>query len=195
MEKKKKTMTAILGSPHENGATAAMLNCAVSAARADGWEVTVISLYQKQISFCRGCRACMKAKECIMQDDIGEIAALLKTSDLVVLASPVYWANVPATVKNMFDRLLGTAMEETAAFPKPRLSSSQKYLLLTACNTPFPFSWLFGQSRGAVRAMTEFFKTAGMKKLGCVVYPNAKGNPSLPHRVVKKIGRLCEKGL
>lgn len=42
-----------------------------------------------------------------------------------------------------------TAMEETNTFPKPRLSSSQKYILLTACNTPAPFSWICGQSRGA----------------------------------------------
>lgn len=64
---------------------------------------------------------------------------MLRECDTVILAAPVYWANVPAPVKNMFDRLLGVAMEETATFPKPRLSG-KKYMLLTACNTPSPFS-------------------------------------------------------
>ncbi len=88
-------------------------------------------------------------------------------------AVPVYWANVPASVKNLFDRLLGTAMEETDMFPKPGLRGKQ-YIVLTACNTSALFSWIFGQSRGAIRNMNEFFKTAGMKPAGKVVYANAK---------------------
>lgn len=55
--------------------------------------------------------------------------------------------------------------EETNTFPKPRLSG-KRYMLLTACNTPFPFSWICGQSRGAFRNMDKFFKTAGMKCMG-----------------------------
>lgn len=58
---------------------------------------------------------------CVQKDDIQEIALLLHRSQVVILAVPVYWENVPAPVKNFLDRLLGTAMEETDAFPKPRL--------------------------------------------------------------------------
>lgn len=183
----KKKLLAVLGSPHENGSTASMLNCAVSAAEAAGWEVKTVCLYRKKIEFCRGCRACMENRGCVINDDIRQIAMQLMTCDRVVLAAPVYWANVPAAVKNMFDRLLGTAMEETAAFPRGRLSAKQDYLLLTACNTPFPFSRLCGQSGGALRAMNEFFKTSGMKRAGAVVFSNAKGSAALPEKTVKKI--------
>lgn len=65
---------------------------------------------------------------------------------MVVLAAPTYWANVPAIVKNMFDRLLGVAMEEADKFPKPRLSAKQKYILLTACNTPSHFLFYVGKA-------------------------------------------------
>lgn len=105
---------------------------------------------------------------------------------------PCLLANVPAPVKNLFDRLLGTAIEETNTFPKPRLRGKQ-YILLTSCNTPAPFSWILGQSRGAVRNMDEFFKTAGMKRIGKVVYTNAKNKKELPKQTVKKIER-CLKG-
>lgn len=121
-----------------------------------------VDLYKKNIGFCRGCRVCLERGSCVQEDDIQEIAGLLKQCNAVVLAAPVYWASVPGAVKNMFDRLLGTAMEETAAFPRPRLSHSQSYVLLTACNTPAPFAWMFGQSRGALRNMSEFFRTSGM---------------------------------
>lgn len=188
----KKKLLAILGSPHENGSTAAMLNYAVRIAASEGWEITSIPLYEKQISFCKGCRTCIKTGQCILKDDLGEIAGHIKTCDRIILSAPTYWANVPAVVKNLFDRLLGTAMEETATFPRPRLSGKQDYLLLTACNTPFPFSLLCGQSGGALRAMNEFFKTSGMKRLGAVTFSNAKGGAELPLRITKKIERLLK---
>lgn len=183
-------MLAIMGSPHSDGSTAAMWNCAVEAARRAGWQVEKVELYRKQISYCRGCRACFEAGVCVIKDDIQEIAESLKNCDMVVLAAPTYWANVPAAVKNLFDRLLGVAMEDTARFPKPRLSPKQTYLLLTACNTPFPFSVLCGQSSGTFRAMREFFKTSGMKCRGKVAFSNAHGDNRLPEATAQKIRRF-----
>lgn len=186
-----KNVLAILGSPHTNGTTAAMLNLAVHKAEQAGYAVTKINLYEKELSFCTGCRICMDTHICVQKDDIQEIALLLHKSQLVILAAPVYWANVPAPVKNLFDRLLGTAMEETDTFPKPRLRGKQ-YMILTSCNTPAPFSWIFGQSRGALRSMDEFFKTAGMKPAGKVVCVNAKNKKGLSKRITKKIERCLK---
>lgn len=188
----KKKLLAILGSPHENGSTAAMLRCALKIADSQGWEITTVSLYKKQIAFCKGCRHCMETRQCVINDDLREIAGLIKTHDRIILSAPTYWANVPAIVKNLFDRLLGTAMEETATFPRPRLSREQDYLLFTACNTPYPFSTLCGQSSGALRAMNEFFKTAGMTRLGAVTFSNAKGKAQLPEKITKKIERMLK---
>lgn len=181
-----KHVLAILGSPHSDGFTAAMLNHAVSCAKQAGYTVTVIRLYEKNLAFCSGCRACLDTGSCVKKDDIQEIAARMKECQVVILAAPVYWANVPAAVKNLFDRLLGTAMKETATFPKPCLTG-KKYMLLTACKTPFPFSWICGQSRGAIRSMDEFFKTAGMKPLGKFVCPNTAKKDSLPKSLLQKI--------
>ncbi len=186
-----KNVLAILGSPHTNGTTAVMLNLAVHKAEQAGYAVTKINLYEKELSFCTGCRICMDTHICVQKDDIQEIALLLHKSQLVILAAPVYWANVPAPVKNLFDRLLGTAMEETDTFPKPRLRGKQ-YMILTSCNTPAPFSWIFGQSRGAIRSMDEFFKIAGMKPAGKVVCANAKNKKGLPKRITKKIERCLK---
>lgn len=186
-----KNALAILGSPHANGMTAAMLEFAIREAEQAGYTVTKTNLYEKKLSFCTGCRICMDTHVCIQKDDIQEIAMLLHKSQLVILAAPVYWANVPAPVKNMFDRLLGTAMEETDTFPKPRLRG-KKYMILTSCNTPAPFSWIFGQSRGAIRNMDEFFKTAGMKPIGKAVCANAKNKKELSKRTIKKIERFLK---
>lgn len=182
----RKKLLAILGSPHRNGATGTMLDYAVKIAEKKGWQIDFVYLYEKKIAWCSGCRACMATQECVQKDDLQEIASLLGRCDAVILAAPVYWANVPAVVKNLFDRLLGVAMEETKTFPKARLSGRQKYILLTACNTPAPFSWLFGQSRGAVRSMREFFGTSGMKFGGKCVW-TGQNKKTLPTRIKRRI--------
>ncbi len=82
-------------------------------------------------------------------------------------------------------------MEETSTFPKPRLQGG-RYMLLTSCNTPSPFSWIFGQSRGAVRNMDEFFKTAGMKPAGKIVCAGAANKKDLPKKIIKKIEACLE---
>ena len=103
---KNKQVLAILGSPHTNGTTGTMLNYTISEAEKVGYQVTKINLYEKKISFCTGCRKCLETGICVQKDDLEDIVVLLRKSDIVILAAPVYWANVPAPVKNLFDRLL-----------------------------------------------------------------------------------------
>lgn len=89
----------------------------------------------------------------------------------------------------MFDRLLGVALGETKSFLKPRLSKRKKYILITACNTPFPFSFLCGQSSGAICSLKAFFKTAGMKYKRKVVLTKAEKNYKLTRTVKIQISR------
>lgn len=121
-----------------------------------------------------------------------EITEKVKAADILILAAPVYWANVPAVVKNFFDRLLGAAMEETGRFPKPRLLGKQ-YIFITACNTPMPFAKWCGQTTGIIRVVKEFFKTAGVKNVGTVICANSVNDKKLFDKKQKEIDRLLEK--
>lgn len=184
-----KKVLAILGSPHLQGHVAMMLSHTIRVAEKKGYHVDRINLYETNISYCIGCRACLKTKECVQKDDLQKISTLLKECDMVILASPIYWANVPAIVKNLFDRLLGYAMEETKTTPRPLLKGKQ-YVLLTACHTPQPFAWLFGQTRYAIRSMKEFFKTAGMKPIAIKVCSNTAKNKELSSSLMRKLDRI-----
>lgn len=186
-ESERRKTLAVIGSPHADGMSGKMLQIAVDACRTRGDEVTVLPLYEKNIQFCRGCRKCLDTRECIMKhDDMVEITKLVRESDLIITATPVYWANIPAVLKNFFDRLLGVAMEETLTFPRPRLSG-KKYMLLVTCNTRKPFAWICGQLGGAIRAMREFFKTAGMDCVGVVTLGNTGAVREIPEHIKKKI--------
>ena len=188
-----KKIVAIQGSFRKNGKTTQMLKYAVKKAQKSGHKVTYINLFEKNIEYCKGCRLCTEPEECIFKnDDMPEITKLIKEADVIILAAPVYWGNVPAIVKNLMDRLVGASMLETAAFPKPRLEG-KRYILLTACNTRMPFAKLFGQSSGVSRVVKEYFKTSGVKKIGMVVCDNSNNRDTVPQKNFKKIEELIKK--
>ena len=191
MEKKK--ILAIQGSFRNNGITSAMLNYAVEESKRAGYDVEYIRLHEHRIEYCKGCRKCFETGECIFKDDdMPQISKSIKEADVIILASPVYWANVPAVVKNLFDRMSGTSMEETDSFPKPRLSG-RRYILLTACNTPMPFAALFGQTTGIQRAVKEYFRTSGITCIGTVVCDNTSKRKSVPNTKLKQIHKLVSR--
>lgn len=186
-----KKALAINGSPRKNGNAANMLDIAVKKAEQAGYDVVTYNLYETEIAWCKGCMACKKTGECIIHDDMDAIRESLLTCDLAMICSPTYFANVSAPVKNMFDRLVGAIMDDNnSSIPKPKLSKSQQYLLLTTCNTPFPLNRLGGQSTGTLKAMNEFFHTSGMRCKGKIVFAGTRGKNQIPSRIVEKIEDL-----
>lgn len=183
-----KSALAILGSPRKTGNAANLLDIAITCAGQAGYEVNKVDLYEQNIRWCTGCMACKETGICIIKDDIVPIRENLLKCDLVMLAAPTYFANVPAPVKNLFDRLVGAVMDDnTSPIPRPRLSSQQKYLLLTTCNTPFPFDRLAQQSSGCMRAMKEFFHISGMSCMGKIVFAGTRGKTQAPSHITRKV--------
>ncbi|MEM1486314.1 flavodoxin family protein [Oscillospiraceae bacterium PP1C4] len=179
---------AILASPRRDGKLSKMLSVTSEAAKAAGHEVETVNLYAQNIGYCTGCMQCRKDGVCVLKDDLAAIRESLLHCDVVVMAAPTYFANVPAAAKNLFDRLSGAIMDENSiGIPKGRLSKQQKYLLLTACTTFAPFDWLCGQSSGVLRAMREVFKTAGMTQLGTVVFAGSKGKQEIPAHIQNRL--------
>lgn len=186
----RKHLLAIMGSPRKHGRIAEMLKVAVSAAEKAGYITEVYDLYSKNIGYCTGCMACRRDGVCKISDDLPELREKLLSCDMVVLAAPTYFANVPAPVKNLFDRLAGAVMDDNnGPIPKPRLKKSQRYLLLTACTTPAPFDRFAGQSSGCLRAMDEFFRTGGMSCAGKIVCAGTRNLNELPAKVERRIER------
>lgn len=186
-----KKMLAVLASPRKNGNAAKMLDIATQKACQIGYEIEFIDLYEKNIAWCKGCMTCKKTGSCHMEDDIKKIEKNLKECDLVAVASPTYFANVPAPLKNMFDRLIGVVMDDNGTpISKPKLSPKQKYLVLVTCNAPIPFDRLAGQSTGTVKAIKEFFNISGIKSVGSVIFAGTRNKNEIPQKVVGKINSI-----
>ena len=128
---------------------------------------------------CMGCMKCRTSLSCAFAgDEADAIGEKIKGADVLVVASPTYWANMPGTLKNIFDRNVFRFMGETkAGFPVPLMRG--KYgIVITACSTPFPFNALAGQSGGLVRSIREIFGAGGIRFLGAVVCAGTKKSPA-----------------
>ena len=74
-------------------------------ARSAGNDVTVLDLAELNIGFCLGCLACQKGNHvCVLKDDAEKVNGAISVADVVVLATPVYFYNVSAMLKNALDR-------------------------------------------------------------------------------------------
>lgn len=69
-----------------------------------GNEVETISLKNKSINFCKGCLACQKGFKCVIKDDCTEIVEKIRTADVIVLATPIYFYSISSALKTVIDR-------------------------------------------------------------------------------------------
>ena len=93
------------GSPRVNGNTAIALNEMVKVFEADGIEIDVVQLGNKDIRGCIACGTCFSKGKCVFDDIVNELAPKFETADGLVIASPVYYASANATLIACLDRL------------------------------------------------------------------------------------------
>ena len=99
-----KKVLGIYGSPRKKGNTALLLDDFLRGARDAGAEITKIYPIDLTFRACIECRQCEKLGHCVLKDDMQKIYPLLEESDVIVLASPIYFYNVSAYAKAMIDR-------------------------------------------------------------------------------------------
>ena len=93
----------VCGSPRKQ-ATEHVLREALSTLEKMGFETEFFTVRGKTIGFCQHCDYCLKSKECKIKDDMFELYPLLKQSEGIVIATPVYNGGVSAQIKAVLDR-------------------------------------------------------------------------------------------
>lgn len=73
-------------------------------AREASHEVEVLSLRGKDLRFCTGCLACLKAPRCVIQDDANGIVEKMGAADVICFATPVYYYGMSGQMKTLLDR-------------------------------------------------------------------------------------------
>jgi multimeric flavodoxin WrbA len=148
----------ILGNTRVISNTEALTNIFADALAAEGVDVAKVSLRERNIQSCIGCDECHKVTDsfgCVLKDDMLEIANGILSSDLVVLASPIYtWMPTPP-LKAVMDRIYAFTKypENAGAF---NLLTKQKFAVIATSGDDCEKNCdLFDES---VRRMADFAK-------------------------------------
>jgi multimeric flavodoxin WrbA len=94
----------ICGSPRKQ-ATEHVLEEALRMLQEKGFETRLWTVRGKWVEYCSHCDYCLKNKECVVQDDLQELYALLTEAKGIIFATPVYNGGVSAQTKAVMDRM------------------------------------------------------------------------------------------
>lgn len=99
-----KKILVISTSLRERSNSQALAEAFAAGAASAGHEVELVSLRDKQISFCRGCFACLRLGRCIIKDDAPAIVEKMHDADVIAFASPIYYYEMSGQMKTLLDR-------------------------------------------------------------------------------------------
>lgn len=99
------------GSPRPQGNTKKMVTAFSEGAASAGHQVDVVDVCKKKIAGCLACEYCHTKGNgvCIQEDDMQEIYGLLMKTEMLVLASPIYYHGISGQLKCAIDRFYATA--------------------------------------------------------------------------------------
>lgn len=109
----KKNITVFMASPREKGNSDKLAEAFIKGTRNAGNHVKIVVIRNYHINGCIGCEYCYEhSGECVQMDDMQLIYKVLETTDILVLATPIYYQSFPAQLKAVIDRLYITENKE-----------------------------------------------------------------------------------
>ncbi|HNS31526.1 MAG TPA: flavodoxin family protein [bacterium] len=107
----------ILGSRNPKGQTASAAEALIEGLKSGTVQAEKVFLPQKSIGRCRQCNddgwgICLGEGRCMIDDDFPFLVDKIRQSDIVVFATPVYFADLSESMKAFLDRLRRTTMHD-----------------------------------------------------------------------------------
>ncbi|MDR1621121.1 MAG: flavodoxin family protein [Synergistaceae bacterium] len=140
-----KQILVIIAGGRPNGNTSQLVDSFIKGAEESGNQIERISLLKTEVKGCLGCNACRYGKPCIQKDGFNELIPKIKSADVIVFASPLYFWTISSRLKAFIERFYCIAEEDAA----PPLGRYEKYpikecaLLMTSADD---FFWTFEQA-------------------------------------------------
>ncbi len=112
------------GSPRANGCTARALKEVDETLKNEGIETKAFDIENNNIRGCIACNGCRKTGKCVFDDLVNKIAEEFKTSNGIVIGTPVYFAGSNGSLISLLDRLFySTHFDKTMKVGAAVLSS------------------------------------------------------------------------
>jgi multimeric flavodoxin WrbA len=125
-------LVCLLASPRGKGNSTTIARRFLDKAESLGAEIQTFSL--NKLNY-RGCQACMTCKtkldSCVLKDDLSEVLKAVRSTDILVVASPVYWYDISAQLKTFIDRTYSYLVPDYLTNPNPsRLKPGKKLVFI-----------------------------------------------------------------
>ena len=149
-------IVCLLGSPREKGNSATIANRFCDTAEKLGAEVSTFALNKLEYRGCQGCMACKtKLDKCILEDDLTEVLEAVRETDVLVLATPVYFWDVSSQLKAFIDRTFSYLVPDFLTNPnRSRLASGEE----TGFHSKFKETRMRACFTGIFQKFDYFFK-------------------------------------
>ena len=131
-------IVSLLGSPRERANSSLIAERFCDAAKGLGAEIKTFKLNDLNFRGCQACYACKtKLDTCVLKDDLAPVLEAVRETDILVLASPVYFWDVSAQMKAFLDRSFSFLVPDYLTNPKrSRLASGKKLVFVLTQNNP-----------------------------------------------------------
>lgn len=116
------------GSPRVNGNTSRMIKAFKEGVKLNNHNISVVDVCKKKIAGCLACEYCHNKEKgvCIQKDDMQEVYNLLKTAEMLVIASPIYYHGITGQLKCTIDRFY------SVAYPKRPVNLNKVAMFLSS---------------------------------------------------------------
>ncbi|MBR0423045.1 MAG: flavodoxin family protein [Clostridia bacterium] len=118
----------LYGSPHKNGNTNKLLNSFLKNLFYD--KINIINAYEKSAHPCIDCKNCRKEAKCVFKD-LNDFDNFIKSSNILIIASPIYNHSLPSPLKAIIDRMQRYYSEKIFLKTKNNYPPKKAFILLS----------------------------------------------------------------
>ncbi|MHA1863509.1 MAG: flavodoxin family protein [Candidatus Thorarchaeota archaeon] len=176
-------VVAVNGSPRmEKGRTTSILTPFLEGLKKGGASVQHHYLHKMKIRPCIGELKCWRETpgECFYRDDMHEIYEVLRESDVLVIATPVY-VPLPGAMQEFLNRmvpLMQPSLENREGRTRAKMRENvklSKFVLISTSGW-----WELGNFDRTVHIIKEFAATSSIEYAGAILRPHARMMLQLP---------------
>lgn len=182
----------ISGSPIKNGNVDSLVQQVLKGAGSEGAKTEIIYLNELEISPCRSCGKNPEPEFCFIKDDMEKVYTGLKSSDVLVLGSPIYFDTVSAQMKLFLDRcncLTPLVKKKNRYSFKSRLKKKRRGIIILVAGEKQRFDC-------ALIPLLGFFKWANVKYVDKILYAHnyfVKGKVKEDKKIMQEAFNLGRK--
>ncbi|MFV0361906.1 MAG: flavodoxin family protein [Suipraeoptans sp.] len=125
-----KKVLILSSSPRKNGNSNILCEQFSKGAAKAGHSIEKIDVHNLKINYCTGCSVCQSnGGSCVFNDDMNNVLEKMIRADVIVLATPVYFYSMTASLKALIDRTFSAFM---------KMSGKDFYYIVT-CGGNMPY--------------------------------------------------------